>query len=66
MGELPYGARMLARNLGTALVIPTLAVRIGATTATFIAINAILFDEPLHVIDPEGLVTLYTSREAGL
>ncbi len=61
--DLTYGARMLARNPGfTAVVVLTLALGIGANTAMFTAINAVIL-KPLPVTDPDELVMLYTSRE---
>ncbi len=61
--DLTYGARMLARNPGfTAVVVLTLALGIGANTAMFTAINAVIL-KPLPVAEPEELVMLYTSRE---
>ncbi len=64
--DLTYGARMLARNPGfTAVVVLTLALGIGANTAMFTAINAVIF-KPLPVNDPDDLVVLYTWREGQL
>ena len=61
--DLIYGVRMLRRNPGfTAVVVLTLALGIGANTAMFTAINAVIF-KPMPVSDPEELVMLYTWRE---
>jgi predicted permease len=56
--DLRYGARVLRKNLGFALVaILTLAIGIGANTALFTAMDALLW-KLLPVHEPERLVTL--------
>ncbi len=62
MRDLRYAARALARNPGfTAVVVLTLALGIGANTAMFTVINAVIL-KPLPVENPGELVNLYTWR----
>ena len=64
MQDVRYAIRMLAKNpLFTGVAVLTLALGIGANTAIYTVVEAILL-EPLPFEDPAELVALYSENEA--
>jgi predicted permease len=66
VSNLRYSLRQLARAPGfTAIAVLTLAIGIGANTAIFGVVNELLLRPPAHVLDPERIVSIWTSDFSG-
>jgi putative ABC transport system permease protein len=63
--DIRLGFRMIARNPGfTAVIVVILAVGIGANTAVFSVVNAVVL-RPLPYKDPRGIVVLWQQTKDG-
>lgn len=64
MQDVKFGLRMLAKNpVFTTVAVLTLALGIGATTAIYTLVQAVLLD-PLPFHDPDQLALLFTRNDA--
>jgi hypothetical protein len=64
--DLRHALRQLARTPGfTAVAVLTLSIGIGANTAIFGVVNELLLRPPAQVVDPERIVSIWTSDFSG-
>jgi len=64
--DLRHALRQLARTPGfTAVAVLTLSIGIGANTAIFGVVNELLLRPPAHVVEPERIVSIWTSDFSG-
>ena len=64
--DLRFALRSLSKARGFAVVgVLTLALGIGANTAIFSLINGVLLRAPEHIVNPDELVTIWTSDFSG-
>ncbi|HEY3519195.1 MAG TPA: ABC transporter permease [Gammaproteobacteria bacterium] len=64
--DVRYALRQLARAPAfTAIAVLTLSIGIGANTAIFSVVNHLLLRPPAHVVEPERIVSIWTSDFSG-
>ena len=64
--DLGFALRSLSKARGFTVVgVLTLALGIGANTAIFSLINGVLLRAPEHIVNPDELVTIWTSDFSG-